>query len=57
MGSSRKLGLYEEAGRTVRSALTSWCETVRLGVLLLIGAVASAIFICLVMLVQHTLGI
>ena len=50
------MSLSTGIGRTVRAAMRSWPETVRLGLLLLFGSAAGAVFLAVYLVVLAAIG-
>ena len=47
------VGIWRELGQTVRAALATWHGTARLGVLLILGSVAGAVFLAVAAWLKH----
>ncbi len=47
------MGIWRELGQTVRAALATWHGTARLGVLLILGSVAGAVFLAVAAWLKH----
>ena len=47
------MGIWREVGQTVRAALATWHGTARLGVLLILGSIAGAVFLAVATWLQR----